>query len=107
MSVVKTIAVIMLLALITLFASVIGVFAQQATTATTEGGRKILLYPDGTWRLLKTPVSEPSKDFRHTRMQRMIVHLVELVDVLSKARLRDDHWKAHRRYKGVAANPAA
>ena len=48
----------MLLALIV--ASVIGVFAQQATTATTEDGRKILLYPDGTWRLLKTPVSEPS-----------------------------------------------
>jgi hypothetical protein len=43
-----------------LFASVIGVFAQQATIATTEDGRKILLYPGGTWRLLKTPVSEPS-----------------------------------------------
>jgi hypothetical protein len=51
----KTIIII-----ITLFASVIGVFAQQATTATTEDGRKILLYPDGTWRLLKSPVSEPS-----------------------------------------------
>ena len=51
----KTIIII-----ITLFASVIGVFAQQPTTATTDDGRKILLYPDGTWRLLKTPVSEPS-----------------------------------------------
>jgi len=38
-----------------------------------------------------------TKDFRHTRMQRLIVHLVELVDGLSKARLRDDHWKAHQR----------
>jgi hypothetical protein len=56
MRVVKTIAVMLLAPIV---ASVIGVFAQQATTASTEDGRKILLYPDGTWRLLKTPVSEP------------------------------------------------
>lgn len=48
-----------------------------------------------------------AKDFRHTRMQRLIVHLVELTEVLSNARLRDDHWKAHRRYKETAADPAA
>lgn len=41
MQVVKTIAVIMLLALI--MASVIGVFAQQPTTATTEDG------PENDW----------------------------------------------------------
>ena len=48
-----------------------------------------------------------AKDFRQIRMQRLIVHLVELVDILSPARLRDDHWAAHTRYKNVTANSTA
>lgn len=47
---------------------------------------------------------QAAKDFRQTRMQRMIVHLVELVDVFSPARLRDKHRAAHARYKNVTAN---
>ena len=48
-----------------------------------------------------------TRDFRQTRMQRLIVHLVELVDILSKARLRADHWTAHQRYKEVMEDSAA
>lgn len=48
-----------------------------------------------------------TKDFRQVRMQRLVVHLVDLVEVLSKARLRNDHWAARERYKKVAASPAA
>jgi hypothetical protein len=36
------------------------VWAQQPITATTEDGRKILIYPDGTWRLFKETGAEPS-----------------------------------------------
>ena len=42
---------------------------------------------------------KPSKDFRKIRMQRLLVHLVELANVLSPGRLRDEHWAAHRQYK--------
>jgi hypothetical protein len=49
---------------------------------------------------------EPAGDFRQIRMQRLIVHLVELVDILSKKRLRDEHWTAYNRYKKVAAHSA-
>jgi hypothetical protein len=34
--------------------------AQEPIMATTEDGRKILVYPDGTWRLSKQPTPEPS-----------------------------------------------
>jgi hypothetical protein len=71
-------------------------------TATSSSSRGQWLRTAATFLLDHRPI----KDFRHTRMQRLIVHLVELVDVLSKARLRDDHWKAHERYKEVAVNPA-
>ena len=40
-------------------------------------------------------------------MQRLIVHLVQLVDILSPTRLRDEHWAAHDEYKNTAADPAA
>ena len=36
------------------------VWAQQPITATTEDGRKILVYPDGTWRLFKQTGAEHS-----------------------------------------------
>lgn len=42
---------------------------------------------------------KPVKDFRQIRMQRLLVHLVELVDILSRTRLRDDHWNAHARHQ--------
>lgn len=48
-----------------------------------------------------------SNDFRKIRMQCLIVHLVELVDLLSPARLRHEHWAAHAKYKKVAAELAA
>jgi hypothetical protein len=47
------------------------------------------------------------KDFRKIRMQRLIVHLVELVDILSPTRLRDEHWTAHAQFLKVAADLAA
>jgi hypothetical protein len=43
------------------------------------------------------------KDFREFRMRRLIVHLVELVAVLSKTRLREEHWQAHAKYKNMMA----
>ena len=50
--------------------------------------------------------AKATKDFRQIRMQRLIVHLVELVDVFSPARLRDEHRTAHTRYKKLTANGA-
>ena len=45
------------------------------------------------------------KDFRKIRMQRLIVHLVELVNILSPSRLRNDHWSAHAKYAKVVTDP--
>ena len=39
------------------------------------------------------------KDFRQIRMQHLIVHLVDLVEILSPARLREEHRIAYREYK--------
>ena len=80
-----------------------GEFCDVFTAASPPSSRAHWLHTAATFLLDPRPL----KDFRHTRMQRLVVHLVELVDVLSKARLRDDHWKAHQRYKDVAATPAA
>lgn len=43
----------------------------------------------------------PTKDFREVRMQRLIVHLVELVERLAPSRVRDEHRVAHSRYREV------
>jgi hypothetical protein len=40
------------LIILTMLTSVFSASAQQPVTATTEDGRKVLLYPDGQWRLL-------------------------------------------------------
>ncbi|HLO33851.1 MAG TPA: hypothetical protein VK249_32180 [Anaerolineales bacterium] len=48
-----------------------------------------------------------AKDFRQIRFQRLIVHLVELVDVLSPARPRDEHQEAHMRYKKLLGTALA
>lgn len=53
--VMKTIIII-----VSFFVVAMTAFAQQPTTATTDDGRKISLYPDGTWRLLRATPSEPS-----------------------------------------------
>jgi hypothetical protein len=37
-----------------------GVLAQQPATATRDDGRKVLLYPDGTWRLVLAPADASS-----------------------------------------------
>jgi len=42
------------------------------------------------------------KDFRLVRMQRLIVHLVDLVQVLAPGRLRDSHREARERYRAAA-----
>jgi hypothetical protein len=45
-----------------IFSSVLSmtVLAQEPATATRDDGRKILLYPDGTWRLLQDTSGAPS-----------------------------------------------
>jgi hypothetical protein len=40
------------LIILTMLASALGASAQQPVTATAEDGRKVLLYPNGQWRLL-------------------------------------------------------
>jgi hypothetical protein len=45
------------------------------------------------------------KDFRQERIERLIFHLVELVNALSPARLREEHWAAHTQHKIVADKP--
>ena len=40
------------LIILTMLASALAASAQQPVTATTEDGRKVLLYPNGQWRLL-------------------------------------------------------
>ena len=44
------------LAILALLASAVIAGAQQPVPATTEDGRKVLLYPDGTWRLVRGSV---------------------------------------------------
>jgi hypothetical protein len=41
------------LIILTMLASVFAASAQQPVSATTEDGRKVLLYPEGSWRLLR------------------------------------------------------
>jgi hypothetical protein len=41
------------LIILTMLSSVFAASAQQPVIATTEDGRKVLLYPDGQWRLLR------------------------------------------------------
>jgi hypothetical protein len=41
------------LIILTMLASALAASAQQPVTATTEDGRKVLLYPGGQWRLLR------------------------------------------------------
>lgn len=41
------------LIILTILASALAASAQQPVTATTEDGRKVLLYPNGQWRLLR------------------------------------------------------
>ena len=41
------------LIILTMLASVVAASAQQPVIATTEDGRKVLLYPGGSWRLLR------------------------------------------------------
>src|SRR5207244_10531480 len=41
------------LIILTMLASALAARAQQPVTATTEDGRKVLLYPNGQWRLLR------------------------------------------------------
>ena len=41
------------LIILTMLASVLSASAQQPVIATTEDGRKVLLYPEGSWRLLR------------------------------------------------------
>src|SRR5260370_19387935 len=41
------------LIILTMLASALAASAQQPVTATTEDGRKVLLYPNGQWRLLR------------------------------------------------------
>lgn len=43
------------------------IYAQQQTTATTADGRKILLYDDGTWRLLKPTTSSSNIETEYQR----------------------------------------
>ena len=50
---------------------------------------------------------KPHKDFREARMHYLIIHLVDLVNVVSSSRLRDEHWAAYSRYKEIIANSAA
>ena len=48
------------LIILTMLASALAASAQQPVTATTEDGRKVLLYPNGQWRLLR--VTGPQVD---------------------------------------------
>jgi hypothetical protein len=41
------------LIILTILASALAASAQQPVTATAEDGRKVLLYPNGQWRLLR------------------------------------------------------
>jgi hypothetical protein len=46
------------LIILTMLASALAASAQQPVIATTEDGRKVLLYPEGSWRLLREPGSQ-------------------------------------------------
>lgn len=50
---------------------------------------------------------KPPKDFRQVRMQRLIVHLVDLVELLASSRLRDDHREARKQYETLLQQSTA
>lgn len=62
---------------ISILAYTSAVFSQQATIATTEDGRKVLLYGDGTWRLLKqAPIAEANeKTYQRSKQATSFVKL--------------------------------
>lgn len=47
---------------------------------------------------------EASRDFRETRLRRLLIHLVDLVEALDPARLRPHHLESRDRFRGVSAN---
>lgn len=50
---------------------------------------------------------EPDKDFRHTRLKRLIVHLVDLIEALDASRITERHKRARSKYQDVLSNAAA
>jgi hypothetical protein len=49
---------------------------------------------------------EKSKDFRHVRMKRLIVHLVDLIELLTPSRVREEHRAARARHAKTVEHTA-
>ena len=57
------------LIILTMLASLFTASAQQPVVATTEDGRKVLLYPEGSWRLLHGTGSQVDHSVSHQGLQ--------------------------------------
>ena len=65
------------LILVAMLASVFAAGARQPVTATTEDGRKVLLYPNGQWRLLRGTAAQVDHSLSQEGVQDHIYQFVE------------------------------
>ena len=65
------------LIILTMLASVFAASAQQPVTATTEDGRKVLLYPNGQWRRLRGSAPQVDHSISQQGVQDHIYQFVQ------------------------------
>ena len=65
------------LIILTMLASVFAASAQQPVTATAEDGRKVLLYPNGQWRLLRGSAPQVDHSISQQGVQDHIYQFVQ------------------------------
>jgi hypothetical protein len=86
------------LIILTMLASSLAASAQQPVTATTEDGRKVLLYPNGQWRLLRGTGPEGDHSVSQEGVQDHIYEFVQDYTIGSgQASIR---FRRGERYRG-------
>jgi hypothetical protein len=86
------------LIILTMLASALAASAQQPVTATTEDGRKVLLYPNGQWRLLRGTGPEGDHSVSQEGVQDHIYEFVQDYTIGSgQASIR---FRRGERYRG-------
>ena len=65
------------LIILTMLASVFAASAQQPVTATAEDGRKVLLYPNGQWRLLRGSAAQVDHSVSQEGIQDHIYEFIQ------------------------------
>ena len=65
------------LIILTMLATVFAASAQQPVTATAEDGRKVLLYPNGQWRLLRGSAAQVDHSVSQEGIQDHIYEFIQ------------------------------